>query len=173
MSHIRFSRFIILAALVVLMLIPASAAAQIGFGIGFYGPAYPWGYWGGYGYPYGPYAYAPYGYGYGSGRPLGEVKIKSPDSNAQIYINGSLAGRAHDLKRIYLKPGTYNVEQRIGGDVQKQRVYVLAYRSVKIEFGKPGTPSPQPAPPPRDDRTPNERTPQAPPAPAPDADAPR
>jgi len=171
MSHIRLSRFIILAALAVLMLVPASAAARGGFGFGFYGPVYPWGYYGGYGYPYGPYAYGPYGYGaYGYGRPLGEVRIKSPDSNAQIFINGSLAGRAHELKRFYLKPGTYNVEQRIGSDVQKQRVYVLADRSVKIEFGKPGTPSPQPAPPPADTAPP--QRPQ-PPQPAPDPDAPR
>jgi hypothetical protein len=145
----------VLAALVVAMLIPVSAAARVGFGIGFYGG--PWGYYGPYPYygwypygPYGYYGYGPYGYGYGYGygRPLGEVQIKSPDSNAQIYINGAFAGRAHDLKKIYLAPGTYNVEQRIGSDVQKDRVYVIANRTLKIEFGKVGTPSPQPLPPP-------------------------
>ncbi len=126
------------------MMMPVSASAGIGFGIGFFGPVYPWGY--GY-YPYGPYGYyAPYGY-YGSpGRPVGEVRIKSPDPDAQILINGAMAGRARDLKRFYLFPGTYNVEQHIGNDVQKQRVYVIAHRSLRIEFGKPGTPSPQVAP---------------------------
>jgi hypothetical protein len=148
------------------MLLPASAAARVGVGIGFYGPVWG-GYWGPYGYPYG---YAPYGYGYPAygGRPLGEVQIKSPDPKAQIFVNGSYAGQAHDLKRIYLAPGTYNLEQHIGSDVQKQRVYVLVNRSVKIEFGKPGTPSPRPAPPPPPDMAPSQ-----PPRPAPDVDAPR
>jgi hypothetical protein len=79
---------------------------------------------------------------------VGELRIKSPDSNAQIYINGSYAGRAHELKKIYLAPGTYNIEQRIGSDVQKQRLYVLANRNVTVEFGKPGTGSSAPLPPP-------------------------
>lgn len=186
MSHIRFSRFIVLAALAIAMLVPISAAAQVRVGVGFYGG--PWGYYGPWGYPYGPYyggyAYGPYGYGiYGPyGRPMGEVRIKSPDSNAQIYINGALAGAAHDLKKIYLAPGTYNIEQRIGSDVQKQRIYVVVNRSIKIEFGKPGTPSPTPAPPPpaRPDARvappppppgrPGDAT-RMPPPPPPDADA--
>ncbi len=177
MSHIRFSRFVILAALAVAMLVPVTAAARIIVGVG---PIFPWGYgygyYGPYGYPYGggywgPYAYGPpygYGYGYGPygyGNPLGEVQIKSPVSKAQIYINGSLAGQAHDLKKIYLKPGTYNVEQRIGNDVQKQRIYVLAHRTLKIEFGKPGTPSPQPPPPPPDAEATQPQSPPPPPAP--------
>jgi hypothetical protein len=151
MSRIRISRTILLATLAasLMLLLPATASARVivGFGVGF--PVYG-GYWGPYGYPYGPYgypaAYGPYGYG---GRPIGEVKIKSPQPDAEIYINGSFAGRAHDLKHIYLAAGTYKIEQRIGTDVQKQRVYVTAYRTLKIEFGKPGTPNPPDmAPPP-------------------------
>jgi len=208
MSHIRVSWFIVLVALAVLMLVPMAASARVVVGVGFgpyWGPAYPWGWgWGpyyGYPYAYAPYGYAPYGYapyGYGGyGRPLGEVQIKTPDSHAQIYVNGSYAGQAHDLKKIYLKPGTYNLEQHIGSDVQKQRVYVLANRTVKVEFGKAGTPSPPLAPPPADyaaprqpnsygapqrpnystPQQPNNGAPQAepngPPPPAPDVDAPR
>src|SRR5208283_2873872 len=91
-----------------LLMLPSTASAQrYGVGFGFYVPVYPWGYYGP--YPYGPY---PYGYGY-YGRPLGEVQIKSPNSTAQIFINGSLAGPAHDLKRFYLVPGAYIIEQRI------------------------------------------------------------
>lgn len=154
MSHIRISRTIILvtlaASLLLLLPAPASAGVVVGFGAypygywGWGGPyAYwggPYGYWGGYGYPYGPYA--PYGY-YG-GPPLGQVQIKTPVSEAQIYINGSLAGSAQNLKRFYVRPGTYNIEQVIGTDRQQQRVYVVANGNVKIQFGKPGTPSPQP-----------------------------
>jgi hypothetical protein len=153
MTRIRIYRTILLATLVasLMLLLPATASARVGVGIGFYGGPYgyyggPWGYpyaYGPYGYPYAyGYPYGPYGY-YG-GRPLGEVHIKSPEHDAEIYINGSFAGHAHDLKRFYLAPGRYNIEQRIGADRQGQRIYVVAYRSVKIEFGKPGTPSPQP-----------------------------
>jgi hypothetical protein len=144
MTKSRVFRTILLTTIGVslLLMLPTSAAAQrFGFGFGFYGPVYPYGY-------YGPYPYGYYPYGYYGGRPLGEVHIKSPDSEAQIFINGALAGRAHDLKRFYLVPGTYNIEQRIGTDVQKQRVYVIANRSLKLEFGKPGTASPPPPPPP-------------------------
>jgi hypothetical protein len=98
---------------------------------------------------------------------LGEVHIKSPDSNAQIFINGSFAGRAHDLKRFYLVPGTYNIEQRIGTDVQKQRIYVLANRTLKLEFGKPGAPSPVPQANPQ----PMPAKPDAPGTPAPSPEA--
>lgn len=140
MLHKRLSRAILFGVLAasLLVMLPASAFAGPRIGVGFYGGYWGgpyWGPWGGWGYPY--YAYGPYGYGYG-GRPLGEVKIKSPDNNAQIYINGALAGRAHDLKRFYLVPGTYNFEQRIGSDVQRQRVYVIANRSLTLEFEKPG-----------------------------------
>jgi hypothetical protein len=172
------------ALLAVCLIIPATATAGVRVGVGFYGgyygPYYGYGYgpypyygWGGWGaYPY----YGPYGYG---GAALGEVHIKSPDANAQIYINGSLAGRAHDLKTIYLAPGTYNVEQRIGPDVQKERIYVLANRSLKLEFGKAGSaPSPAPAPRPQPNPPPPapgaySQPPAAPaqPAPAPNPDA--
>jgi hypothetical protein len=180
MSHIRFSRMMLFAALAASLILPASAAARqrFGIGIGYYGgyggyyggPFYPYGY--GYGYgPYGGSGYAPYGgYGYYPGRPLGEVHIKSPDPKAQIYINGAFAGQAHDLKTLYLAPGTYNIELRIGTDVQKERVYVLASRSLKLEFDKPGVThnrAPNAAPDAAPDAAPNPR-PEAIPQPAPE-----
>jgi hypothetical protein len=194
MSHIRFSQTIIFAALAASLILPASASARgrFGVGLGFYGgyggyyggPFYPYGY-GPYGYPYGYAGSGPYGYS--AGRPLGELHIKSPDGKAQIYINGALAGRAHDLKTLYLAPGTYNIEQRIGSDVQKQHVYVLANRSLKIEFDKPGTApatapdtAPRSGPSPRPEANPQPAPQSAPgpdpdnaPAPAPDPQAQR
>ena len=151
MSRIRISRTILhatlAASLLLLLPAPASARVVVGFGVGY--PVYPNGYWGPYGNPYGPYGYpgpsGPYGYG---GRPLGQVQIKTPVSDAEIYINGSFAGRAHDLNKFYLAPGTYRIEQRIGTDVQKQRIYVAANGKVNVQFGKPGTPSPPEMPPP-------------------------
>src|SRR6266487_1697320 len=83
-----------------LMLLPATAAARVhvGVGVGFWGPVYPayypYPYYGYpyYGYPYyGGYGYGGYGgyYGYGYNRGLGEIKIKSAEPDARIYINGS------------------------------------------------------------------------------------
>jgi len=156
MLRTRFSRAILFGALAVCLLVVAPSPAFAGprVAVGFYGGGWGgpyWGPWGGWGYP--GYAYGPYGYGGYGGRPLGEVHIKTPDSNAQIFINGAFAGRAHDLKRFYLVPGTYNIEQRIGSDIQKQRVYVIANRSLKLEFDKPGVvhnppPPVAPVPPP-------------------------
>jgi len=168
MLNSRITRTILFAVLAasLLVMLPTPASAQrFGFGFGpYWGPVYPYGYWGA--YPYGPYPYGPYGY---YGRPLGEVKIKTPMHDADIYVNGSVAGRARDLKRFYLAPGTYNIEQRVGSDIQKQRIYVIASRSVQLEFGKPGTPSPQPVPPPPPARRLAPGS-VAPPPPAPDAD---
>ena len=152
----------VLAALTVLLPATAAARVHVGVGVGFWGPVYPAYY--GYGRPYpywGPYYgayYGPhYGGGYGGGyygypgyRQTGKVKIKSPEPDARIYINGSLAGRAHDLKKFYLKPGTYDIEQRIDNDVQRERVYVLADRTVKIEFGHAGEGHYATPPPPRE-----------------------
>jgi hypothetical protein len=175
MSKIRLSRAVLLIALAasLFVMFPATAsAAHIGIGVGFYGGPYGWGPWG---YPY-PYGYAPYGYygpyGYGpyGGRPLGEVHIKGPDSNAQIFINGAFAGRVHDLKRFYLAPGTYNIEQRAGSDVQKQRIYVIANRSLNLVFDKPGG-APAPLPPPASNPAPNNAPPPAAPGPAPNSQA--
>jgi hypothetical protein len=153
----------LLTALVALplLLAPTMAAARVlvGFGLGY--PAYPYGYWGGgyggYPYPYaaGPYGYpppGPYGgygdYGYGQ-RPMGKVKISTPLQDAEIYVDGSFAGRAKDLHHFYLRAGSHRIEQRQGTDVQKVHVSVMPYHTVKIEFGKLGTPSPAepPAPP--------------------------
>lgn len=181
MSRIRISRTIAFLALAVslMLVVPTPASARIGIGFygGYYGPFYPYGPWG---YPYGPYAegfygYGPYGYG-PYGRPAGEVHIKSPNGDAQIFINGSFAGRARDVKHIYLTPGTYTVEQRIGSDVQRERIYVLANRNVTVEFAKPGTARAVPNAPPNA-RSPMpevqpEANPQAmppPPPPPPDA----
>jgi hypothetical protein len=154
MSKTRISRTILLAAIVgcLMLAIPAPAAAGVRVGVGFYGGYYgpffpygyyPYGYWAPYGYPYyyAPYPYPPYG------RPLGEVQIKSPEGDAQIFINGSFAGRAHDLKRFYLAPGNYTIEQRYKNDTQSHNIYVVANRSLKVEFVKPSN-SRAPAPPP-------------------------
>ena len=62
------------------------------------------------------------------------MHIKTPVPDAEIYINGNFAGRAHNLKHISLAAGSYRIEQRIGTDVQKQRIYVTAYRKINVEL---------------------------------------
>ncbi|MDR3762930.1 MAG: hypothetical protein P4M01_02410 [Acidobacteriota bacterium] len=144
----RILRTALLVALAActLVALPSTAAAQrvfVGGHRGFWGGGPYWGsYWGPYGWDY-PGPYGAYGY---PGRPLGEVQIKSPTPDAQIFINGSLAGRAKDLKHFWLQPGTYTLEQHAGTDVQKLRIYVIADRTVKITFDKPGVPHNPPAP---------------------------
>jgi len=161
MARNRISLTIFLAVLAAAMIVfaPSPAAARVHVGVygGWYGPYYPYGpygYWGPY---YAPYAWGPYGspydtpYGYGARR-LGEVHIKSPDRDARVYINGSYAGRAHDLKRFYLKPGSYTIELRLGGgQVMSHRIYVLADRSVRLDFTRAGPDVEEPPPPPPKD----------------------
>lgn len=144
MSHAKKMILATALAASLLTLAPATALAQHvhgGVAIGVWGPPVY--------YPYpGPYYYYPYpDYYYGRPHPLGEVKLKSPDKNAYIFINGSFAGRARDMKHFNLAPGTYDIEQHIGNDVQYQRIYVVADHRVQVTFGPVGTPSPQPPPP--------------------------
>jgi hypothetical protein len=131
----KLMRTILMGALVATLMVlalpsPAFAAPRVIVGVyGGYGPY--WGPWGGWGYP---------GYGYYGGRSLGEVHVKSPNGDAQIFINGAFAGRAKDMKHFYLRPGTYFIEQRNGAEVQKVKVYVTAGKTLKIEFDKKAIP---------------------------------
>ena len=100
---------------------------------------HPWGPWGSYGWPYAydPFLYGPYlhpGFfsGFGYGPAMGEVKIKSADHNAWVYLDGGLAGKAEKLKTIWLEPGAYNLEIRAGDRKFGQKIYVLSGRTLKL-----------------------------------------
>lgn len=104
----------------------------------FYGPfGYgPWG-WPYYGYVYDPFLYNPYlhpGFltGFPYGPTLGEVKLKSEDKNAWVYLDGALAGRADKLKSMWLEPGAYHLEVRSGDKTFGQKVYVLSGKTLKL-----------------------------------------
>jgi hypothetical protein len=119
-----------------------------GFALGagyahFSGRPYP--YYGYYGYPYfsaySPYYYDPFlftplhpgwfaGYAYAPG--MGEVKLRTADKDALVYLDGALAGPAAKLKSMWLDPGAYNLEVRSGDRVFTQRIYVLSGKSLKI-----------------------------------------
>jgi len=126
-----FRRWMLVAPIVLasfLTLIPAASAAGIVVvGGGFYRPYGPawWGpgwygpYWG----P--PYAVVPY---------TGQVKIKTNDKNAAVFVDGGYAGQTAKLKKFALRPGTHNIELRdpSGHAFYQERVQVIAGRTLEI-----------------------------------------
>jgi hypothetical protein len=127
-----------IAAAALMMLAPVSASAR-GFGGhvfvggGYWGGPY-WGgpYWGGYWGPYG-YAYGPWA-GYYNGFPgSGEIKLDTKVKDAQVFINGAFAGTTQEAKKLHLRPGSYDVQIREGGKTQfDQKVYVAAGRTLHL-----------------------------------------
>ncbi len=128
-----------MAAAALMMLVPTTASAR-GFGahvfvggpfIGGYwgGPYWGAGYWGPYGYAYGPYG-AP---GYYAFPRAGEVKLDTKVKDAQVFINGAFAGTTQEAKKMHLRPGSYDIQIREGGQTHfDQKVYVAAGQTVHL-----------------------------------------
>lgn len=78
---------------------------------------------------YGPYMYAPYAV-----QPnAGEVKIDTKVKEAEVFINGSLAGTAGKLKKMTLPAGSYNIEVREPGRSPfGEKVYVVAGKTIHL-----------------------------------------
>jgi hypothetical protein len=105
-----------------------------------YGYGYP-GFYPGWGrsYIYDPFWYNPYihpglysGFAYQPN--MGEVKLKSPDKTASVYLDGAYAGPADKLKSLWLEPGVYNLEVRdTGGQRYERRIYVLTGKTLQIQ----------------------------------------
>ena len=90
----------------------------------------PFGWYGGWWGPYyGPYLYAPYAV-----QPnAGEVKIDTKVKEAEVFINGSLAGTAGKLKTMTLPAGSYNIEVREPGRSPfAEKVYVVAGKTIHL-----------------------------------------
>jgi len=129
---------LLILAATVMALAPMSASAMVrgGFRGGFGGGvvlAGP-GFYGGYYSPFwGPYwgpAYAGAYYAYPNS---GEVKLDTKVKDAQVFINGSNAGTTHDNKTMRLRPGTYSVEIREGGQTPfAEKVYVVAGKTLHL-----------------------------------------
>lgn len=101
-----------------------------GFGLGFGHPYY----WNGWWPYYGPYDYGyPGYYGYSYRAQMGEVKLKVEPHNTQVYVNGSYAGEAGQLKTLWLAPGSYNLEFKANQHTIQDQVYVLAGKTLKID----------------------------------------
>lgn len=129
-----------IAAAALMMLVPASASAR-GFGGrvviggpfigGYWGGPYWGGYWGPYGYAYSPY----WGPGYAFPR-SGEVKLDTKVKDAQVFINGAFAGTTQEAKKMHLRPGSYDIQIREGGQTQfDQKVYVAAGQTLHLHPG--------------------------------------
>jgi hypothetical protein len=130
-------------------LVPASAAVRqgtvsIGAGYGYYSGPY-WGGWypppfyaGWWGYPYAYPFYDPF-YGpplyWAPQANLGEVKLQSPDRQAEVYLDNAYAGTASKLKSFWLEPGVYELEVRHQGRApQQKRIYVLTGKTLKVNM---------------------------------------
>jgi hypothetical protein len=122
---------LLVLAAAVIALAPISASAMfirggvmvVGPGVygGFYSP-----FWGPY---WGPGYVGPY-YAYPNS---GEVKLDTKVKDAQVFINGSYAGTTHENKTMRLRPGTYNIEIREGGQTPfSEKVYVIAGKTLHL-----------------------------------------
>jgi hypothetical protein len=105
----------------------------------YYGPYYGAYRWGAWGYPflfdpflYGSYFHPGFWTGFGYRPSLGEVKLKTDNPDAWVYLDGALAGKADKLKNIWLEPGAYNLEVRSGDKRSSQRVYVLSGKTLRL-----------------------------------------
>lgn len=110
------------------MLLAPLASAGVRFGVVVGGPVY-----------YGP-AYAPFWAGYWGPGPYyaypnaGEVKLDTKVKDAQVFINGAYAGTTKDNKTMHLRPGSYNIEIREGGQTPfAQQVYVAAGKTIHLQ----------------------------------------
>jgi hypothetical protein len=107
--------------------VTASAAWRGGLVVGgpaFYGPGWYSPFWGSYWGP-GPYYAFPNS---------GEVKLDTKVKDAQVFINGAYAGTTKENKTMHLRPGSYNVEIREGGQVPfAQQVYVEPGKTIRLQ----------------------------------------
>ncbi len=64
---------------------------------------------------------------------MGQVRLRTRDKTAWVYIDGGLAGRADKLKNMWLEPGTYDVEVRGGRQTFQQKIYVLSGKTLTLK----------------------------------------
>jgi hypothetical protein len=126
------------------MTLPASAAVRFRGGIvivpayrawGWYNPFFfgPYGWYGAYG-PYGPYP------AYHSN--AGELKLKTNVKDADVYINDALAGKASQLKTMWLQPAAYDILVRAPGYAPfTERLFIVAGKTTEVTANLAAAPS--------------------------------
>jgi len=125
----KLGKALAIAALALFTLTPAASAQRfvghpyVGFYGGWYGPGWGPGYW------YGPAYWGPYAV-----PNAGEVKIHTDVKDASVYVDGGLAGLAHNLKKFRLQAGTHEIELRApnGQTFYSQDVEVVAGKTTFI-----------------------------------------
>ena len=124
-------RKLLLASIVVMAMLPVSAAARGRHG--FVRPVIVPHFWYGYSWydPFwGPYPYMPYTY---TRSDTGRVKLETSAKNAEVYIDGSYAGTVKELKTISLRSGAYTIELREpGGRHYEEKVYVIPGKTIHL-----------------------------------------
>jgi len=72
------------------------------------------------------------GFAYREG--LGEVKLRSNLENADVFLDDGFAGKAKELKTIWLEPGAYNLSVEAENHTPFAiRIYVLGGKTLKID----------------------------------------
>jgi hypothetical protein len=119
-------------------------SVTVGGGYTHFGGYYPY-----YHYPYWSRLHAPWGYpfcdpwfascfhpGYFTGFArrgrMGEVRLRSEEKDAAVYLDGGYAGTADKLKTIWLEPGAYQLELRHAKGTYARKIYVLSGKSLTI-----------------------------------------
>jgi hypothetical protein len=70
---------------------------------------------------------------YRQGAGMGQVKLRTEDKLAPVYLDGGYAGVAKDLKTIWLTPGAYDLELRTDNESFSRRIYVLSGKTVRVD----------------------------------------
>src|SRR6266849_7673946 len=125
-SKMRKGLLILLGAIMTLAPMSASAAVRGYVVVG--RPYYP----GWYAPYWGPYWGPAYG-GYYAYPNSGEVKLDTKVKDASVFINGAYAGTTHQNKSMHLRPGSYNIEIREGGETTfAEQIYVVAGKTLHL-----------------------------------------
>ena len=91
-------------------------------------PAFGWGWSDPFWRPY-PY----YPYGYYQGPETGRVKFDTKAKDTQVYIDGAYAGTVGQLKKMDLRPGSYNIELRAPNQPTfAEKIYVVAGKTLHL-----------------------------------------
>ena len=123
----------LLAVSLIMVALPANAAVRVGIGLGYRygGPVFRarpmW---------FGPAYWAPPIYYAVPARSSnsGELKLDTKAKDASVYINGAFAGTVKELKTLWLRSGTYDIEIRnTNGGVFNEKVFVPIDKKVTIE----------------------------------------
>lgn len=119
-------------AICALLVAPLFAGVRLGgiyVGAGYtrWAGYYPW-YW-----SYDPFFYSPYyATGFVRGPNMGQVRLQSFDRSAEVFLDGGYAGKAGELKSIWLRPGKYDLEVRSSGTTFSRKIYVLSGKTMRL-----------------------------------------